>query len=110
MTPIKFNLPDHVSGDTFDGMRFVLTLNDVPMDITDAVIVLTAVGESDTIVLDNDAVTPEIAIIDAPNGIFEISKQIITGISTSYTYSIKITFDSGDIKTYIYGGWTIYQI
>ena len=107
-----YNFPNHVKGDTFDGVLFTLTVNTVALNLTGAVINmdlrLTKTGvsvERFTSVADE-----HITISATPtDGTFTFNEQIISVDAGNYFYDIEIVFPDTTVKTYIAGRWNIIQ-
>lgn len=100
-----YNFPDHISGDTFYGVTFVLTNSGGPIDLTDCDIYfkIQRFPAKDLLSTDNGG----IAITDATNGKFEVAEQIISWKPYMYHYKIYVVFPSGDVVTYLQGTWRI---
>lgn len=108
----KFNFPEHIKGDTFDGYTFTLSLNDLPIDLTGASIImeLKKFKEQTTADLTLSTNNSKISILSpSTDGKFQIIPQIIDISAFNYFYDIQITFSSGVVKTYIEGRWRIKQ-
>lgn len=105
---MAYNLSDHRSGDTFDGVDFTITVNAAPLDLTGATITMTI--KKDTckgpvaLTLTNGS---GLTITDAANGQFEIDEQIISLPADTYYYEITFLLADSSVKTYISGYWTI---
>ena len=96
-----YTMPEHESGDTFSGVEFTLTVNDVVKDLTSATITMTIAGAGT--LLTGSGIT----ITDATNGVFEIDEQVISYTPHTYDYEITFIFSDGSVKTYIEGTWKI---
>lgn len=99
----------NIKGDTFEQVNFEVKINDVAVDLTDAVIRMQlrkqyggVVGLSLTSVDDAG-----ITIDDALNGLFSINRQVINIEPFNYLYDIEIEFADGTIKTWISGNFKI---
>ncbi len=90
-------------GDTFDEVSFTINIDGDPLDLTDAVIRMQLRKSAGAPV----AFTPELSITDAENGQFVIDAQIIDIPACVYKYDIEIELASGEVKTWIYGNFTI---
>jgi hypothetical protein len=109
---VRYDFPSIIKGDTFNGVLFTLTLNTVPVDLTNAHINmdvrLTATG---TLVkrYTSDA-SANITISATPtNGKFTFNQQIINIAAGNYKYDIEIELADGSIKTYVYGSFIVTQ-
>jgi len=112
MTASRYDFPQIIKGDTFDGLSFTLSVNTVLVDFTDAIITMdlrldktgvsvkrfTSVGDADI-------------TIESPktSGKFKFNSQIINVDAGIYYYDIQILFPNTVVKTYIEGRWTILQ-
>lgn len=105
---MAYNLSDHKSGDTFDGVDFTVTVNAAPLDLTSATIAMIVKKDS---CQGQTALTLSIGsgltVTDAVNGVFEIDEQIINLSPDTYYYEITFTLADSSVKTYISGYWTI---
>ena len=90
-------------GDTFDQVTFTINIDGVPLDLTGATIRMQLRKSAGAPV----AFTPELSIINAASGEFAIDEQIIDIPACVYKYDIEIELDSGEVKTWIYGNFTI---
>lgn len=104
---MTYDFPEAILGDTFDGIKFTMSLNGSPLDLTGASIIMTLMVGCDSIVYstENGCLT----ITDPPTlGTFEFNRQLIL-INAYGVFNYEITFylSNGDIKTYLSGTWTI---
>lgn len=90
-------------GDTFDQVTFTINIDGVPLDLTGATIRMQLRKSAGAPV----AFTPELLIINAASGEFAIDEQIIDIHACVYKYDIEIELSSGEVKTWIYGNFTI---
>lgn len=99
---LNFN---HKRGDTFNEVPFDLEINNVPVDLSDAVIRMQLRKEYGGVIalnltsVDNAGIT----ITDAVNGKFKINEQIINIDACNYIYDIQFDIN-GKIKTYVTTG------
>ena len=108
----RYDFPETIKGDTFNGILFTIKVNDVALNLTDAEINmdlrLTPTGDSVkrfTSVGDAD-----ITISATPtDGIFTFNRQIIDVTANNYKYDIQIVLADDTVKTYISGNWKIVQ-
>jgi hypothetical protein len=91
-----------ISGDTCEEVNFTVTIDAVPLDLTDAKIVLST--NPNGINLSTGA---GLTITDGPAGQFRIDAQVITAAPANYAYFIKFFLADGTVKTYITGTWSI---
>ena len=102
-----YTFPNHVNGDTFDGVQFSTTVNGSPLDLTSASIVMLVEDLNTNI--EFSTTNGKLSIIDpSASGIFEFNKQVV-GFNSYGSHNYEITFylPNGDIKTYISGTWNI---
>jgi hypothetical protein len=100
MTYIIDNFPNHVSGDTFSGRAWAITVNGVAPSLAGALIRL-RVGDK---YFSTD--TGELEITDV--GKFQLKPdQIIALHKKLYDIEITIKFSTGKTKTWIKGTWLI---
>ena len=98
----------HKRGDTFEAVNFEIKINDVAVDLSDAIIRMQLRKEYGGIIalnltsVDNAGLT----ITDAVDGLFKINEQVINIEAGNYLYDIQFNFD-GEIKTYVSGNFII---
>jgi hypothetical protein len=111
MTYQTYNFPNHIKGDTFNGVEFTLEVNSVAVDLTNASILMYLKKQKAPcdVVASFSTDTTKITITDAVNGVFQFNNQIIDVPAATYDYDIQITLNNGNVKTYIKGTWTILQ-
>ena len=97
-------------GDTWNGVQFQYILNDTPIDLTGSVIkiefrFLQKEGQlTATLTIGNG-----ITLTDAQNGIFVIDPILITWKVGTHFFDIQLTDNTGIVKTYVEGIFTITQ-
>lgn len=105
---MKYNFPQHINGDTFNGVTFTVSVNSTPLNLTDAVIKMQARTSSGALALELNTTDSEIEIITPLSGIFSVKEQIISVTDAGkFNYDIQITLSDGTVKTYIEGTWQI---
>lgn len=106
---MNYDFPDHISGDTFNGVDFQVNVNGSPCDLTGytikievkrtqvagKVLTLTTVGEDGGI-----------SIIDPPAGRFTVLPVVVALRPATYFYDIEFSKD-GVVKTWVSGTWKI---
>lgn len=113
---MEYKIPDHLKGDTFDGVIFTVSVNSVPLNLTDASFKMTLVKQAPqkdikvkTPVLTLTSPSGGLSLVNGPLGKFQINKQIINIPPDVYAYDIQITLADGTVKTYVKGTWKILQ-
>ncbi len=91
-----------ISGDTCEEVNFTVTVDAVPLDLTDAEITLTTNPAAINMSSDGG-----LTITDAAAGQFRIDSQIINAPAGNYTYFVKFFLADGTVKTYITGTWSV---
>lgn len=89
----------HKRGDTFYQTPINIKVNDVNLDLTDAVILMQLRKEAGGVI----ALTPDLTITDAVGGDFQIDEQIIDIPACRYQYDIQITLANDTVVTWISG-------
>ena len=89
----------HKRGDTFYQTPINYKINNVDVDLTDAVILMQLRKEAGGVV----AFTPAITITDAVGGDFQIDEQIINIPACTYQYDIQVTLSDDTVVTWIGG-------
>jgi hypothetical protein len=100
----------HKKGDTFDAVPMEVKKNNVPMDLTGAVIKMQLRKSFNDIEaaltltsVDNSGLT----ITNATAGQFKINAQIIDIPVFNYVYDIQFTFPDGTIDTFVKGNFNV---
>ncbi len=101
-----YNPPSILRNDTLDKIRFTLTVNDSPQDLT-GIAIKCQFRKSNNLFKTLEIGTG-ITVITAASGIFEIDAFIVDFPIGSYNYDIQFT-ESGVVKTYIKGALTVTQ-
>lgn len=108
---MKYNLPDHLSGDTYNAVQFQLVLddgNDTPIDITDATFKCSIRKDPTKAAVLSWTSPSNIVIVDASLGKFKLDLGVVTVTDEyEYFYDIEMTDADGIVKTYISGKWKI---
>ena len=94
-------MPDHLSGDTFDGVQFDVSINGSPANLVGATIILSFVRNTARMT------SPDKIEISTTPGRFIIKRQVLNLPIGTHEYKIKILFANGVAKTYIKGRWRI---
>jgi hypothetical protein len=104
MTIASTNIPEHITGDTFNGVTFVIKLNGILLDLTGYTAVLTAgsVNNSKTA-----RYKIALALANPTAGEISLLEQIISWPCDDYRYEITFTSTTNVVKTWIRGAWKI---
>ena len=111
-TLATYNIPNHLKGDTFNGIAFTLTTEvpAAPIDLTGAAIkVQFRKGNKTGFMQKELSIGSGITVTDAPNGTFQLNPFKADWQPSIYYYDVEITFPSGRVKTYIEGTFKIVQ-
>jgi hypothetical protein len=103
----EYNFPDHIKGDTFNGVQFEVLVNTIALNLTGASIKMQMRYTPTSVSVKEFNTTSGITITDATAGKFKINKQIIDIAFKKYFYDIEITLQTGEVYTYIKGTWNI---
>ena len=101
MSAAEYNMPTHISGDTFEGVQFDVTINGVAANLTGAEIILSFTRNTSKLT------SPKHIEISATPGRFVVRRQVLVLPIGTHEYRIKIRFADGTSKTYIKGQWRI---
>lgn len=105
----QYNLPDQTQGDTFKGLEFEVIINAAPKNLTNTAIRIDFRKDKKTGEIQKSlAVGTGITKTDAPAGKFKIDEFVMDWPVGKYYYDVEFN-DSGVIKTYFEGSWTITQ-
>lgn len=100
----------HTKGDTFNEVAFEVKKNGTAINLTGATIKMQLRKQYSDVsaVLSLTSVgSAGITITNATNGHFKINAQIIDIEVFNYVYDIQITLSSGEVKTYVKGGFNV---
>jgi len=102
----NFNLPDQRTGDTLRAIDITLKINQAPVDLTGATVLIQVRPEpaSSTV-----SMTLSTSFPDAANGVLRIDEQAVSLASGLYYYDLQITMPGGFRETYLTGTWQILQ-
>jgi hypothetical protein len=100
----------HTKGDTFNEVAFEVKKNGTAINLTGATIRMQLRKEYSDVsaVLSLTSVASAgITITNATSGQFKINSQIIDIEVFNYVYDIQFTLASGEVKTYVKGGFNV---
>ena len=100
----------HTKGDTFNEVAFEVKKNGTAINLTGATIRMQLrKNYSDTaaILSFTSVGSAGITITTAASGLFKINAQIIDIEVYNYVYDIQFTLASGEVKTYVKGGFNV---
>lgn len=100
----------HTKGDTFNEVAFEVKKNGTAINLTGATIRMQLRKEYSDVsaVLSFTSVgSAGITITTAASGLFKINAQIIDIEVYNYVYDIQFTLASGEVKTYVKGGFNV---
>jgi len=103
----KYTFPSHYSGDTYLGKIFTITLNDVPLNLTNANIDFTFINETNNDYIYSLTNNSGITITNNTGGVYQIDKQAINWYPGLYNYDMTVTTNDSGIYTQMYGTWSI---
>lgn len=105
---MNYRMPDAISGDTFDGVRWTVLVNGSPLDLTSALITMNIKVHKKITVFSTAIDNAKLQIVNPPtSGIFELPRQIITLSPGNYSYETIFYLSGGLVKTYLSGNWLI---
>jgi len=107
---MNYNFPDHIKGDTFNGLSFTIKNkdDDSPIDLT-GVTIRMMLRDHNRDLKKTFSTGSGMTISNPAGGVFQIDEQVIDIYAGKYNYDIEFTFPLGKIKTYISGKWEIIQ-
>ena len=107
-----FNLPEHISGDTWVGIpSLTASISGYPVDLTDAYVDFHVKFQIDApLILNLSTSDNSIIITDSNNGILEIPSQIVDIPPAKYIWSLKVTLSGGEVNTIASGNWDIIKM
>lgn len=103
------NLPNHVTGDTFDGYQFNgFDESNVAYDLTGATLsVAFKRGGVNGTIVQTMAIGSGLSWVNQSSGQFKINQQTISYTADIYYYEVEITFADTTQKSPIKGTWKI---
>lgn len=101
---ITYTMPEHKSGDYFEGVQFDIAVNGTPLNLAGATIEMILPA---SVSAPLTSATSAIEISTSTTGRFTIMPQIISLRAGHHEYRIRITLANGRIKTYVRGTWNI---
>lgn len=106
---ISYNIPDHISGDTWDGIKEIgIQTNSIPANLDGAFIQMKVRLSIDSpTVLELNTDNGDIQILSPSLSSFSIPPRIVDIPTGNYIYAIKIDFSDGTSKTEVAGDWNI---
>ena len=102
-------IPDHLRGDTWDGIpEIIINKDGVPLNLEDGGVLIQFRKDVDKpVLLELSTANGGVVFTDAANGKFSIPPRIVSIPPATYQYDIQVTDTIGNVKTYIKGTWTI---
>ena len=108
MKPASFNIPPHVSGDTFQDLFFTIMVNEQPLDLSNVQIDIWFRQQSPKGIIRLKLSTTDNTLTKSGvAGQFLIPSQIIDLKPNRYYYDIQLTLDTGKVYTYVSGYFNI---
>lgn len=106
---ISYDITPHIAGDTWDGIPAItIQKNGSAVDLTNALIEMQVRPSIDSPVYFELHQNNGITIVDPPSaGNIQIPPQIVDIPSGNYVYDIKVTFNTGEVRTELGGNWLI---
>lgn len=106
-----YDFPEHISGDTWDGINTITLASDgspINLENCEVFIHLKSVkNPASPLMYEFSTLKNSILITFAQAGIINIPHQIVGLPVGTYQYDLKILFPNGSIKTYLKGEWEI---
>lgn len=100
----------HTKGDTFNEVAFEVKKNGTAINLTGATIKMQLrkqYSDVNSVLSLTSVGSAGITITNAASGQFKINAQIIDIEVFNYVYDIQFTLSSGEVKTYVKGGFNI---
>lgn len=104
-----YNIPDHLRGDTWNGITSIsLSKDGIPLNLSGANILMQFRKDIDSPVnLELSSDNGGIVITDDINGLISIPPILITMQYGTYQYDLQVVLSDGYTKTYMKGIWKI---
>jgi hypothetical protein len=104
---MNYNLPDHISGDTWKGISSItIQQNGSAVDLTDCDVFIQIRSDrnlASPVFLEMSSYNKKIGVVIPKLGIISIPPQEIDIPVGEYVYDLQINFPSGEVKTYLNG-------
>lgn len=107
-----YNFPDQYRNDTFNGVQFTIQDADTStgIDLTNATIKTEFKKGSKTgAIVKTLTIGSGITVTDAVNGVLQFDAFILDWDVATYHYDLEVTFNSGVVKSYIFGTLKVIQ-
>jgi hypothetical protein len=109
---MTYNIPDHVSGDTWEGISSItLRNNNIPLNLEGADIIMQVRSNynntANPLYLELTTENEEISVPFPADGSLSINPLIVDLPVGIYDYSLQVKFSDGILKTYLQGKWKI---
>lgn len=107
---MTYTIPQHIAGDTWVGITDItISRNGSAIDLTGAYAEFLVKFQIDApSVINLNTIDGTITFIQpTSSGQLVIPPQIIDVPPAAYTYSLRVTLSSGEVDTFLTGGWNI---
>ena len=119
---MSYTIPQHIRGDTWDGMEITINEDGVPVDLTGSVIVMqfreradypevltfsTAFSATSAYSAFTIPQSGMIVVTEPLSGLVTIPELLIELPPKTYYYDLQVTFSTGRVRTYLDGTWKI---
>ena len=96
-------IPQHITTNTFDGVKYIISMDNVIANLTGFKATLVAAGTKES----TRRYKIELVVTNAIAGEISIPKQIISFPPDTYKYEITFTYPNNVLRTLIKGTWVI---
>jgi hypothetical protein len=106
---MTYDIPAHKAGDTWQGIpRIIINRNGSAVDLTGATAHMKVKFQIDApTIAEFSSENNTILFVFPTSGILNIPPQIVDIPPATYMYDLKITLQTGEVKTWLEGKWPI---
>lgn len=103
--PQRYDFLPRLAGDTWQGLKFSIVINDEPEDLTDCLVEIgfrkTALGKLEWLL------SSETGAITIDENEITVEPRLLTLSPGSYVYDLQITYPDGFVRTYLTGSFKV---
>lgn len=104
--PGTYNIRARLAGDTWPGLSFTITVNEVPVDFTGCTVDMAFKRRSRLGKLEW-LLSSETGAITVDDNIITVTPRLLTLKPDSYVYDLQVTFSDGTVRTYVKGSFQV---
>lgn len=104
-----YNIPDHIRGDTWDGIILTLSADGVPVNLTSVSSIVAEFRPSvdAPVALTFTTANSSLLVIEPLSGVVQFTSRVIEVPFQIYYYDVQVNYTNGTKKTRAKGSWKI---